>query len=145
MDNPILDVKLDPMAELATGRRTAEIEPYFKFVDQTPKLQIETPLSSPPSPPQTGWQELHCIAWSIDDLATLPSWFAEWDAVSVPCGNCRIHWEDYKQKNPPDFGSRAGFFWWSWRAHNTVSLRIGKTVWSLKRAHRHYHPGLHQV
>ncbi len=77
-----------------------------------------------------GWVSLHRVAWSLDDWSKIEGWFKEWESVSVPCGVCWKHWESFKKNDNPNFSSRESFFWWSFRAHNEVSLRIQKDVWS---------------
>jgi len=80
-----------------------------------------------------GWETLHRSAWVVEDWSRIESWFVEWESVSVPCSACWNHWLRFKRDNPPDFSSREKFFWWTFKAHNEVSHRLEKEVWSAER------------
>ncbi|AMV34588.1 Erv1 / Alr family protein [Pirellula sp. SH-Sr6A] len=77
-----------------------------------------------------GWESLHRIASELTDWSLIAAWFQEWELRSVPCGDCWKHWRELKQTDPPPFGNRLAFYWWSHRAHNAVADRIGNPVWS---------------
>jgi Erv1 / Alr family len=51
---------------------------------------------------------------------------------AIPCGACRTHWLEYLAAHPPDFG--AGWFEWTWAAHNAVNERIGNPIMTIDEA-----------
>lgn len=102
---------------------------------------LRNPKVDRPCEIEPSWRSSHFAALRIEDWGAIEDWVTRWDSVSVHCGQCRAHWEEFNTQDPPGLESRIAFFWWSYRAHNAVSQRIGKSVWSCGRFYRKYKEG----
>lgn len=141
MDDPIL-ATMNPTLSLLRGEITpAQFANHFPTAEEVSRYPaLIKPTHSVESVFEGGWVPLHRVAFCLPVWADIESWFKMWDSISVPCGACRKHWEYSKELDPPRFQSRIEFFWWSHRAHNSVSMRIGRSVWSCGRFWRRYSP-----
>jgi hypothetical protein len=81
------------------------------------------------------WKELHARALSPLPMDDEPPWFEAY-LEGLPCPKCRVHFEEFVRRCPPDFDSRDAFFNWTVRAHNHVNQANGKPVLSIDAAHQ---------
>jgi hypothetical protein len=68
------------------------------------------------------WKELHTRALIPLSPDELKDWFGGFMA-SLPCEECRTHFNQWVLDNPPDF---TKFFAWTVAAHNEVNEKTGK-------------------
>lgn len=67
------------------------------------------------------WAVLHqrTLAWAGGEDG---EWLGRFRG-SIPCGECRAHWDEMMARTPPDW---ASYFGWSVARHNEVNQRLGK-------------------
>ncbi|WP_146675975.1 ERV1/ALR-related protein [Pirellula sp. SH-Sr6A] len=141
MDDPVFSV-VNPVLRLLRGEITpsefASLYPsQLDSAPTQPSIAVPAPLLQD-HVFDVGWVPLHRVAFRLQTWADIEAWYRMWESISIPCGACRRHWAGFKELDPPRFHSRIEFFWWSHRAHNSVSKRIGRSVWSCGRFWRRY-------
>lgn len=75
------------------------------------------------------WAELHrraLLSNGEDDS----EWLAHF-RKTLPCGECRKHWDEMMVRTEPDF---AGYFAWTVDRHNEVNRKLGKPEMTLDEA-----------
>jgi hypothetical protein len=87
------------------------------------------------------WLLLHnyplvLVSWNA---ATCEAWYRDWERriPNINC-DCRRHWKELVEANPPDFASPLAFFQWGVDRHNDVNRRLGKPEVSFDEACRLY-------
>jgi hypothetical protein len=81
------------------------------------------------------WTELHLFSFrnrNCEDRAFIKNWFDNW-VDSIPWNGCpcKDHFDDYCNRNPPDF---SDLWKWGIEIHNDVNMRNGKKQLSLSEA-----------
>lgn len=108
-----------------------------------PVVQV-TVGGEPIPPPHVAahlWPELH--RWALGEAMTATAeererWLAGF-AGRVPCGECRTHWRETAEADPPP-ANPATLFSWTVRMHNAVNRKLGKPempvyeAWAVWRA-----------
>lgn len=87
------------------------------------------------------WADLHhraahgaCFVPSDNPDPDIEHLWLDRFANRIRCAGCRNHWREVIAKLPPDFSSRAAYFRWTVRAHNSINRRLGKPIVSLRTA-----------
>lgn len=100
---------------------------------------VQATLPGQPAKPPTDWLklwgELHLHVLNPDTPAFLDAFVAR-----LPCGSCRNDFTAWIATNPPNLTSQAEWWYWTWRAHNAVSKRIGKPTMSFVDAADRWFP-----
>ena len=91
------------------------------------------------------WQSLHYISFAFPEKPTMAEQAAARNLVyslgqTMPCNECKKHWNLYIKQKPPQVYNRMAFATWVFDAHNAVNKRVGKTTKSWKYAQRKYDP-----
>lgn len=95
------------------------------------------------------WFSLHLLALEANDQFNKKHFirYAYLLSKSIKCENCRVHYSEFLEKNPPDhYWAKSydvtkdikcsGLFYWTWDLHNSVNGRIGKQKITLLEAYR---------
>jgi hypothetical protein len=86
------------------------------------------------------WDELHCRAWTANDLAAEAEWVEQDFAPRVPSAGCtcRRSFAEYRRDHPVEASSRRRLFAWSVALHDAVRAKQNKPPFGLAAAMEHY-------
>jgi hypothetical protein len=78
------------------------------------------------------WREIHQRPHAVEALDPLAemAWLRA-IAARLPCGPRRTHYLERLGANPPDLGTRDGYFAWTVALHNAVNVTRGRDEWTL--------------
>lgn len=65
------------------------------------------------------WRDLHQWA-ATGDVSDADRWLQSF-ALRLPCGECRVHFQQMIQKNPPPKTSNQNLAFWTFERHNEVN------------------------
>lgn len=109
----------------------------------------QTKFSTPETFGPGLWFSIHLLALNAED-ANSKKYFIKYIQMlcdNIKCSKCKNHLIDYVEKNPPEdcWGITpkidektkcTGMFYWSWKFHNAVNLRLDKPVITLADAYK---------
>lgn len=73
------------------------------------------------------WRQLHDRPEQTGgDLSREMEWL-EGFRQAIICGDCRRHFTQWMEQNPPDLTSVCRYFRWTVNAHDHVNWRLGRT------------------
>jgi len=101
-----------------------------------------------------GWKKIHEKARDSVTLAQKEEfikYMSDDVAIKLPCGGCRIHAQDFIQKNDirQHFNTQeiingriydTGLFKWTWLLHNSVNKKLCKPEMNFFDAFKLYYP-----
>ena len=56
----------------------------------------------------------------------------------IPCPECKMHYAQTMEENPPALGNRPGFAKWVVGLHNAVNGRLKRRTWSPEEAEKYW-------
>ena len=85
------------------------------------------------------WNEIHTRAvnvYSERDYDNFCRWIRQVPYNELQCPKCRNHMIEYIRQNPPERAENA--FFWTWKFHDAVNIRLGKRGLSYREAANMY-------
>lgn len=79
------------------------------------------------------WAELHRRPDRCRNLADEPDWIARFHK-SIPCPECRDHFNEVLAAHPPTLETRESYFAWTVAVHNAVRRKLGRSEFTLREA-----------
>jgi hypothetical protein len=99
--------------------------------------ELEKAIAEAPEKYRAMWGDLHSRARKtpagVDDTAYLNS-LSDALVFKGACKNCKVSYDRYREKNPPDFSVEGAYFAWTVDLHNHVRLSQQRTTLTLAEA-----------